>query len=177
MYCTSLFSIGQSTHLSHILLFHTHTRHTHTHTHTHTRHTHTHTHHTCMHAPTHTRTLTHTAPGPTSVTLVVTKTTIFLAKENFTHWPLPRILELPPRDSLKPPYSDVQQRSITDVEQLVRVCLSWGLGWGVGVWWVGVCVCGGCVGMWWMGVWVRGECPLSQKILAHMEQVFLSFCV
>ncbi len=54
------------------------------------------------------------------MTLVVTNDSLFLAKENFAHWPLPRILALPPREALLPPYLDVEQKDIIDVERIVR---------------------------------------------------------
>ena len=57
--------------------------------------------------------------GCSPVTLVVTSNTLFLAKENFAHWPLPRMQKLPPLESLLPPFLDVEQRDITDVEKIV----------------------------------------------------------
>jgi len=63
----------------------------------------------------------HPIAGPAPVSLILTKTTIFLAHESFTHWPLPRLQALPPKEALTPPYSDVQQHSIDDIEQIVRL--------------------------------------------------------
>ena len=55
------------------------------------------------------------------MTLVVTNNSLYLAKENFAHWPLPRIQALPPREALLPPYLDVEQKEIVDVERIVSV--------------------------------------------------------
>ena len=59
--------------------------------------------------------------GRSPVTLVVTSDTLFLAKENFAHWPLPRIQDLLPKEALLPPYLDVEEKSITDVEKIVSI--------------------------------------------------------
>ena len=56
------------------------------------------------------------------LTLVLTEQAIYLGKENFTQWPLPKVQELPRRDLLKPPFSDVCRKNINDVEQIVRMC-------------------------------------------------------
>ena len=53
------------------------------------------------------------------VTVVVSEDTVFLGWENFQQWPLPRLQTLPSRETLKPPFSEVEQRDITDIEQLV----------------------------------------------------------
>ena len=53
------------------------------------------------------------------VTLVVTDDSLLLGRENFQQWPLPRLQKLPPCESLKPPFSDVRQKEITDIEQIV----------------------------------------------------------
>ena len=64
----------------------------------------------------------------TPVTIVATNDTIFLSKENFAHWPLPRIQPLPDREALLPPFLDVEQRGITDVESIVsNVHIMWNL--------------------------------------------------
>lgn len=52
------------------------------------------------------------------VTLVVSEDSVFLGWENFQQWPLPRLQTLPSRETLKPPFSEVEQRDITDIEQL-----------------------------------------------------------
>lgn len=62
--------------------------------------------------------LTHTGQIP--VTVVLTESNVFLASENFQQWPLPRLQELPPREVLRPPFSDVHCKEITDIEQIVR---------------------------------------------------------
>ena len=56
-----------------------------------------------------------------SLTLVLTEQAIYLGKENFAQWPLPKVQELPKRDDLKPPFSNVKRKNINDVEQIVRV--------------------------------------------------------
>ena len=55
-----------------------------------------------------------------SLTLVLTEQAIYLGKENFAQWPLPKVQELPKRDDLKPPFSNVKRKDINDVEQIVR---------------------------------------------------------
>ena len=57
--------------------------------------------------------------GRSPVTLVVTEDTLFLSKENFSHWPLPRMQDLVPKEALLPPFLDIEQRDITDVEKIV----------------------------------------------------------
>ena len=57
--------------------------------------------------------------GLSPVTLVVTDDNLFLAKENFAHWPLPRIVVLPPKEALLPPYLDVEQKKISDIQRIV----------------------------------------------------------
>ena len=57
--------------------------------------------------------------GGSPVTLVVTEDTLFLSKENFSHWPLPRMQDLVPKEALLPPFLDIEQRDITDVEKIV----------------------------------------------------------
>lgn len=66
-------------------------------------------------------------PATVPRTVVLTKDSIYIAKENFRHWPLSRIQTLPDRDSLKPPFSCVQHRSITDIEQIVSHSVTWQL--------------------------------------------------
>lgn len=53
------------------------------------------------------------------LTLVLTEQAIYLGKENFAQWPLPKVQELPKRDDLKPPFSNVIRKNINDVEQIV----------------------------------------------------------
>ena len=53
------------------------------------------------------------------LTLVLTEQAIYLGKENFAQWPLPKVQELPKRDELKPPFSNVIRKNINDVEQIV----------------------------------------------------------
>ena len=53
------------------------------------------------------------------MTLVVTEDTLFLAKENFSHWPLPRMQDLVLKEALLPPFLDIEQRNIIDVEKIV----------------------------------------------------------
>lgn len=53
------------------------------------------------------------------VTLVITSESVYLGRENFSQWPLPHIHELPPQDSLRPPFTDVQEHQINDVEKIV----------------------------------------------------------
>ena len=65
---------------------------------------------------THTR---HTHTGQIPVTVVLTESNIYLACENFHQWPLPRLQELPPRETLEPPFSDVHCKDISDIEQIV----------------------------------------------------------
>ena len=57
--------------------------------------------------------------GKVPVTVVVAGDVIYLAQENFHHWPLPRLQELPPKEALDPPFSSVEQKDITDIEQIV----------------------------------------------------------
>ena len=59
------------------------------------------------------------APGKVPVTVVVAGEEIYMAQENFHHWPLPRLQDLPPKESLDPPFSCVEQKDITDIEQIV----------------------------------------------------------
>ena len=56
-----------------------------------------------------------------SLTLVLTEQAIYLGKENFAQWPLPKVQELPKRDDLKPPFNHVIRKNINDVEQIVSV--------------------------------------------------------
>ena len=74
-------------------------------------------HNTHTHIHTHTHTHTHTGQIP--VTVVLTESNIYLARENFHQWPFPRLQELPPRETLKPPFCDVHCKDITDIEQIV----------------------------------------------------------
>ena len=67
---------------------------------------------------------THVHTGQIPVTVVLTESNIYLACENFHQWPLPRLQELPPRETLKPPFSDVHCKDISDIEQIVR-CPIW----------------------------------------------------
>ena len=60
-------------------------------------------------------------PVRSPVTVIATKDSLFLAKENFAHWPLPRMQDLVPKEALLPPFLDVEQRSITDVEKIVSI--------------------------------------------------------
>ena len=53
------------------------------------------------------------------LTLVLTEQAIYLGKENFAQWPLPKVQELPKREELKPPFSNVRRKNINDVEQIV----------------------------------------------------------
>jgi hypothetical protein len=53
------------------------------------------------------------------VTLVVAGDTVYMGRENFHHWPLPRLQELPPQDSLHPPFSSVERKDVTDIEQII----------------------------------------------------------
>ena len=57
------------------------------------------------------------------VTVVIAGDVIYMAQENFHHWPLPRLQKLPPKDSLDPPFSNVEQKDITDIEQIVSTPL------------------------------------------------------
>ena len=75
---------------------------------------HTHLHHSYCHLAPQT--------GKIPVTLVVADDVIYLGRENFHHWPLPRLQELPPKETLEPPFSAVEQKDITDIEQIVRIC-------------------------------------------------------
>ena len=59
--------------------------------------------------------------GKVAVTVVVAGDVIYLAQENFHHWPLPRLQELPPREVLEPPFSYVEEKEVTDIEQIVSV--------------------------------------------------------
>ena len=74
-------------------------------------------HNTHTHIHTHTHTHTHTGQIP--VTVVLTESNIYLARENFHQWPFPRLQELPPRETLKPPFCDVHCKDVTDIEQIV----------------------------------------------------------
>lgn len=53
------------------------------------------------------------------MTVVVADDIIYMGRENFHHWPLPRLQGLPPKESLEPPFSSVERKDITDVEQIV----------------------------------------------------------
>lgn len=57
----------------------------------------------------------------TQMTLVLTEQAIYIGKENFAQWPLPKVQELPRRDELKPPFSHVHRKEINDVEQIVSI--------------------------------------------------------
>ena len=67
----------------------------------------------CMHCVTETE---------VKMTLVLTEQAIYLGKENFAQWPLPKVQELPKREELKPPFNKVRRKSINDVEQIVSNC-------------------------------------------------------
>lgn len=68
--------------------------------------------------------ITHTHTGQIPVTVVLTESNIYLACENFHQWPLPRLQELPPRETLEPPFSDLHCKDISDIEQIVS-CPIW----------------------------------------------------
>ena len=53
------------------------------------------------------------------MTVVVAGDVIYMAQENFHHWPLPRLQELPPKEALDPPFSSVERKDINDIEQIV----------------------------------------------------------
>lgn len=57
--------------------------------------------------------------GKIPVTVVVAENTIYMGQENLHHWPLPRLQELPTKESLEPPFSSVEQKDVTDIEQIV----------------------------------------------------------
>ena len=57
--------------------------------------------------------------GKIPVTVVVADNTIYMGQENLHHWPLPRLQELPPKESLEPPFSSVEQKHVNDIEQIV----------------------------------------------------------
>jgi hypothetical protein len=57
--------------------------------------------------------------GKVPVTVVVAGDVIYIAQENFHHWPLPRLQELPPKEALDPPFSSVERKDINDIEQIV----------------------------------------------------------
>lgn len=59
------------------------------------------------------------ATGKTPVTVVIANDFIYMGRENFHHWPLPRLQELPSKESLEPPFSAVECKDITDIEQIV----------------------------------------------------------
>ena len=60
----------------------------------------------------------------TPVTIVATDDTLYIAKENFAHWPLPRIQALPEREALLPPFFDVEQKNMIDVESIVSLTIA-----------------------------------------------------
>ena len=53
------------------------------------------------------------------MTLVLTEQCIYLGKENFAQWPLPKVQELPKKSELKPPFSNVHRKYINDIQQIV----------------------------------------------------------
>ena len=57
--------------------------------------------------------------GKVPVTVVVADDVIYMGQENFHHWPLPRLQELPPKQSLEPPFSSVECKDVTDIEEIV----------------------------------------------------------
>jgi hypothetical protein len=50
--------------------------------------------------------------------VVVANDVIYMGRENFHQWPLPRLQELPPKESLEAPFSSVERKDITDIEQI-----------------------------------------------------------
>ena len=57
--------------------------------------------------------------GKVPVTVVVDDDVIYMGRENLHQWPLPRLQELPPKEALKPPFSSVEWKDVTDIEQIV----------------------------------------------------------
>lgn len=53
--------------------------------------------------------------------MVVAGDMMYIAQENFHHWPLPRLQELPPKEALDPPFSSVVCKEVTDIEQIVSI--------------------------------------------------------
>lgn len=64
------------------------------------------------------------SPSPSvwsHVTLVVSTKYLFLGQENHDQWPMSKLQRPPEKASLRPPFSNVVYKEITDVEKLVSL--------------------------------------------------------